>query len=98
MKNFRLVVNPQYHKIDAEVRSTNGKLSRSLALFGALNIEEAIEPQTMEIFTQKKAALKDDIETLQARSLSSRPAEKRLITTLPHRSLIFLGGYDDWHQ
>ena len=48
------VVNPQYRKIDAEVRSTNGKLSRSLALFGALNIEEAIEPQTMGIFTQKK--------------------------------------------
>ena len=60
------VVNPQYRKLDSEVRSANGKLSRSLALFGALNIEDAIEPAEMEVFTQKKAALKDDIETLQA--------------------------------
>ncbi len=72
------VVNPQYRKMDAEVRSTNGKLSRSLALFGALNIEEAIEPQTMEVFTQKKAALKDDIETLQAKVIELKAGRKAL--------------------
>jgi len=60
------VVNPQYRELDSEVRSANGKLSRSLALLGALNIEDAIEPAEMEVFTHKKAALKDDIETLQA--------------------------------
>lgn len=61
------VVNPQYRKLDGEVRSANGKLSRALAQFGALNVEQAIEPDTMEAFTLKKAALKDDIEDLQAK-------------------------------
>jgi hypothetical protein len=36
------VVNPKYRALDAQVRSANGKLSRSLALFGALNIEQTI--------------------------------------------------------
>lgn len=61
------VVNPQYRKLDGEVRSANGKLSRALALFGALNVEQTIEPHTMEAFTLKKATLKDDIESLQAK-------------------------------
>jgi len=70
------VVNPLYRKLDAEVRSLNGKLSRALAVFGALNIEQEIEPAQMEVFTQKKAALQEDIETLQANVIELKASRK----------------------
>jgi len=70
------VVNPLYRKLDGEVRSANGKLSRSLSLFGALNIEQTIEPAQMEAFIQKKAALKDDIEVLQAQAVALKASRK----------------------
>src|ERR1035437_5694542 len=73
---MREVVNPQYRKLDAEVRSANGKLSRSLAVFGALNIEQEIEPDQMEAFTQKKAALQEDIETLQDKLIELKASRK----------------------
>ena len=70
------VVNPAYRALDGQVRSTNGKLSRSLALFGALNIEQTIEPARMEAFTQKKAALKDEIDALQVKLVELKATRK----------------------
>lgn len=70
------VVNPAYRKLDAQVRSANGKLSRALALFGASSIEQTIEPAKMEAFTQKKAALNEDIEGLQAQVLTLKASRK----------------------
>lgn len=58
------------------MRSANGKLSRSLALFGALNIEQAIETAQMQAFTQKKAALQEDIEALQAKLVALKASRK----------------------
>jgi hypothetical protein len=60
------VVNPAYRKLDAQVRSANGKLNRAMALFGALNIEQTIEPAHVEAFTAKKAALNEQIDALQS--------------------------------
>ncbi|MFZ4534882.1 putative transposase, partial [Propionivibrio sp.] len=51
-------------------------LSRSLALFGALNIEQTIEPARMEAFTQKKAALKDEIDALQVKLVALKATRK----------------------
>ena len=70
------VVNPKYRALDGQVRSANGKLSRSLALFGALNIEQTIEPAHMEAFTQKKAALKEEIDALQAQLIEIKANRK----------------------
>ena len=70
------VVNPLYRKLDGEVRSANGRLSRALALFGALNIEQTIEPAQMEAFTQKKASLKEDIDALQTQVAALKAARK----------------------
>ena len=69
-------VNPKYRALDGQVRSTNGKLSRSLALFGALNIEQTIEPEHMEAFTQKKAALRDEIDALQSQLIELKANRK----------------------
>ena len=61
-----LIVNPAYRHLDSQVRSANGKCSRLLAQLGALNIEQAIEPEQMEPFLAKKIVLHEQIEALQA--------------------------------
>ena len=70
------VVNPQYRSLDGQVRSANGKLSRCLALFGALNIEQTIEPAHMKAFIQKKAALKEAVDALQAQLIELKAKRK----------------------
>jgi transposase len=58
------VVNPKYRQLDGQIRSANGKRSRMLAQFGALNIETPIEAKPMQRFVAQKAALHEQIETL----------------------------------
>lgn len=59
------VVNPDHRRLDGQVRSCTGKLSRRLAQFGAMNMEEAIDPKPVESFLQRKADLQEEIEHLQ---------------------------------
>ncbi|MBK5971251.1 MULTISPECIES: putative transposase [Thiorhodovibrio] len=59
------VVNPDYRQLDAQVRSATGKLTRRLARFGEMTLDETIEPEHVEPFVRKKAALQEEIETLQ---------------------------------
>lgn len=70
------MVNPKYRALDGQVRSANGQLSRTLALFGALNVEQTIEPARMEAFTLKKATLKDEVDALQARLVELKANRK----------------------
>jgi hypothetical protein len=59
------VVNPTYRHLDGQVRSVTGKLTRRLAQFAAITLEQTIEPAHVEPFLRRKAALQDEIETLQ---------------------------------
>jgi hypothetical protein len=59
------VVNPAWRKLDRIVRSLAAKLSPKLARFGALNLPGAIEPEAVERFLKKKAALQQEIEQMQ---------------------------------
>ena len=59
------VVNPDYRQLDGKVRSATGKLTRRLAKFAAMTLEEPIEPKHVEPYVRRKAALKEEIETLQ---------------------------------
>lgn len=59
------VVNPVYRELDSQIRSTNGKLSRRLAKFGSMTIESDIEPEKIEVFEKKKAALLEEITDYQ---------------------------------
>jgi hypothetical protein len=77
------VVNPAYRTLDGEVRKAVASLSRKRAEFGALNLEGEIEAKKIEAFTQRKAALQEDIEylTIEAETLKAlRKATKRHIT------------------
>jgi hypothetical protein len=59
------VVNPDYRHLDGQVRSATGKLTRRLARFAALTLDEPIEPRHVEPFLRRKAALQEEIEALQ---------------------------------
>lgn len=59
------VVNPAYRQLDGQVRSATGKLTRRLARFGEMTLDDTIEPEHVEPFVRKKAALQEEIETLQ---------------------------------
>jgi hypothetical protein len=58
------VVNPDYRHLDGQVRSATGKLTRRLARFAAMTLDEPIEPKHVEPFVRRKAALQEEIETL----------------------------------
>jgi len=59
------VVNPARRTLDGQVRSLTSKLSRRLAQFGTLNLNETIDSAKVEAFVAKKAAAHDEIEHLQ---------------------------------
>nr|WP_328987511.1 cation transporting ATPase C-terminal domain-containing protein [Thiorhodovibrio winogradskyi] len=69
------VVNPDYRQLDGEVRSVTGKLTRRLAGFGEMTLDDTMEPKHVEPFVRKKAALQEEIERLQG--LSEVSAEIR---------------------
>ena len=59
------VVNPDYRHLDGQVRSATGRLTRRLAKYAAMTLEETIEPKHVEPFVQRKAALQEEIEAMQ---------------------------------
>jgi hypothetical protein len=56
------LVNPAYRRLDSQVRSANGKLSRLHAKWGAKNIEKTIDLEQMTLFIDEKSALQEQIE------------------------------------
>ncbi len=58
------LVNPEYRRLDRQVRSKQGSLTRKLAAFSAMSLKGEIEPKKVTAFEQKKAALKEQIEDL----------------------------------
>ena len=59
------IVNPQYRKIDGQVRSKVGILNRRMIEFAATSFKKEINPKKIEKYQQKKAELKEEIEELQ---------------------------------
>jgi hypothetical protein len=70
------VVNPDYRHLDGKVRSLTGKLTRRLAKFAAMSLDEPIEPKHVEPFLQRKAVLQEEIENLQ-RELEALKAKRK---------------------
>jgi len=69
------VVNPAWRKLDRAVRSLRAKLHPKLARFGAMNLTGSIEPEVVEKFLKRKAALQEQIQQLQTQ-LQERKAEQ----------------------
>ena len=58
------VVNPEYRRLDGQVRSLQGRLNRKLAKFSAMNLKGEIEPKKVAAFEQQKAELHEQIEAM----------------------------------
>ena len=56
------VVNPAYRDLDGKVRSQVGKLSRTMAKFGAMNFEGTLD-EDPDVFIKKKAELQEEQAT-----------------------------------
>lgn len=81
------VVNPAYRKLDGQLRSGTGKLNRLLAQFGALNIEQSIEPEHVEPLVRQKSALQEQIEQLQAEVKDLKEKRKATAHHIPFKDL-----------
>lgn len=55
------VVNPDWRKLDNQIRSENGQLTRQQAQFGALSLSGNPKPEEVEAFEQRKGQLQEDI-------------------------------------
>ena len=77
------VVNPAYRRLDGHVRSATGKLNRLLAQFGAMNLEATIEPEQVEPFLRRKAALQEEIDLLKQDIQSHKEARKAAPRHIP---------------
>ena len=77
------VVNPDYRRIDGDVRRHNAKLSRLLAEFGAIHLEGDIEPKRVEEYQKAKAALQDDILRVQAQLDTAKEERKKVERHIP---------------
>ena len=58
------VVNPEYRRLDGQVRSKRGHLTRKQAAFSAMTLKGEIDPKKVAAFEHKKAELQESIETL----------------------------------
>jgi hypothetical protein len=59
-----LVVNPQWRKLDSQVRSQAGKRHRLAAQFGALALSEDPAESELHRFQQRKGQLREEIQAL----------------------------------
>ena len=59
------VVNPNYRKLDGEVRKKVGLLNRKLGSFGSIRIEEGIETAKLEEYQKRKSILQEEILVFQ---------------------------------
>jgi hypothetical protein len=83
MDETTTVVNPAWRKAARVVRSLTAKLHPKLARFGAMNLPSTIEPEAMEKFLKKKAALQAEIQSLQTQLQEGKSKQAALDHHLP---------------
>ena len=59
-----LTVNPQWRKLDGQIRSHNGRRARLAAKFGALALSETPGESEVQKFEQRQGQLREEIEQL----------------------------------
>ena len=71
------LVNPDYRKIESELKKLNGKLTRNKAEFATLTLgEKQIEEKKMKKYLAEKAAALEDIEQLENQILQVKIKKK----------------------
>ena len=59
------VVNPAYRRLEGEIKSKAGKLSRKHAEFGAISLKEALSSKDIATYERKKGEIKEEIDFLE---------------------------------
>ncbi|MBF0445603.1 MAG: hypothetical protein HQL68_08425 [Magnetococcales bacterium] len=59
-----IVINPEYRRLDGEVRKLVARLARRRAEFGKLALTDYIEPGKVERYERRKAELQEEVEKL----------------------------------
>ena len=77
------VINPEYRRLDGEIRKKTAQLSRVAAQFGGLGLEGDISPDKVKKYESKKGELKETAENLKTELIplkEERKSVKRHIT------------------
>jgi hypothetical protein len=72
------VINPEYRRLDGEIRKKVSKLNRVAAQFGGLGLEGEIDPVRVKAYESKKAELQEEAEHLRE-ALSNLKKERKNI-------------------
>ena len=59
------VVNPEYRKLDSQIKSKASLLNRRFVKFGAINLKGDIDEKTINKYQEEKSELQDEIINLQ---------------------------------
>ena len=70
------VVNPAWRQKDAQVRSLRQKLQSRQALYGRVELDSALQPDTVQRYQVKKSEWREEVEGLQ-KQLDQAKAERK---------------------
>jgi acetolactate synthase small subunit len=71
------IVNPNYRKLDSEIKKNNSLLSKRKAKFGSILLEGEIEEENVEKYAEEKGALLGEIQSLEAKVKLLKEARKK---------------------
>jgi hypothetical protein len=72
------IVNPEYRRLEGEIRRLSSLWTRRLAEYGAIHLEGDIEPNRVEEYQQTKANLQEEIEHLQQEGKELKEKRKKV--------------------
>ena len=81
------VVNPEWRKLDSQIRSRAGQRHRLAAQFGSLALSEDPGPAEVEKFQQRKGELQEQIESLDVEIEKLKQARKDMVHHIAVKSL-----------
>lgn len=84
------VVNPEYRRLEGEVRRLAAVKARRLAEFGSIHLEGEIDPKKVEKYQSKKSKLQEEIEDLEKKLNTEKEKRKGveryiLVSQLPEK-------------
>jgi hypothetical protein len=77
------VVNPEYRRLEGEVRRLAAVKARRLAEFGSIHLEGEIDPKKVEKYQSKKAKLQEEIEDLEKKLNTAKEKRKGVERHIP---------------
>ncbi len=77
------VVNPEYRRLDGDVRRLTAIKARRLAEFGSIHLEGEINPKLVEKYQSKKAKLQEEIEDLENKLNTEKEKRKGVEHHIP---------------